>query len=82
MLKLNLKSLVGKTAYSPDLAPSDYHLFLSLSNDLRGRKFKEEKELNQYPDEFFASKSYTFYQRGIQNIPRKWQVAIDSHGAY
>ena len=46
-------------AYTPDLAPLDYHLFLSLSNDLRGRKYKEEKELKQYPDEFFASKSHT-----------------------
>jgi histone-lysine N-methyltransferase SETMAR len=25
--------------YSPDLAPSDYHLFRSLSNNLRGAEF-------------------------------------------
>jgi hypothetical protein len=26
-------------AYSPDLAPSDYYLFLNLEKDLKGRKF-------------------------------------------
>ncbi len=37
--------LLPHPPYSPDLAPSDYHLFRSLSNDLRDRKFKEERDL-------------------------------------
>lgn len=32
-------------AYSPDLAPSDYHLFGPLKNALRGRRFSTEKEV-------------------------------------
>lgn len=31
--------------YSPDLAPSDYHLFRSLENSLRGKKFQNETEV-------------------------------------
>jgi histone-lysine N-methyltransferase SETMAR len=31
--------------YSPDLAPSDYHLFRFLSNSLRGVSFNNEAEL-------------------------------------
>jgi transposase len=31
--------------YSPDLAPSDYHLFRSLSNNLRGVYFNNDVEL-------------------------------------
>jgi hypothetical protein len=31
--------------YSPDLAPSDYHLFRSLSNNLRGVSFNNDAEL-------------------------------------
>jgi histone-lysine N-methyltransferase SETMAR len=32
--------------YSPDLAPSDYHLFLSLSNKLRGAEFPSTPTLS------------------------------------
>ena len=31
--------------YSPNLAPSDYHLFLSLSNGIKEGKFENEEEL-------------------------------------
>ena len=37
-------SLVG----SPDLAPSDYHLFRSLSNGLKDREFEHEDKLKRY----------------------------------
>ena len=33
--------------YFLDLAPSDYHLFLSLQNFLRGKKFKNEEDIKQ-----------------------------------
>jgi histone-lysine N-methyltransferase SETMAR len=32
--------------YSPDLAPSDYHLFCSLSNNLRGAEFPSSTTLS------------------------------------
>jgi histone-lysine N-methyltransferase SETMAR len=31
-------------AYSPDLAPSDYYLFLNLKKHLKGRKFSSTEE--------------------------------------
>ncbi|CAF1310192.1 unnamed protein product [Adineta ricciae] len=31
--------------YSPDLASTDYHLFRSLSNDLRDKQFKDESDV-------------------------------------
>ncbi len=37
--------LLPHPPYSPDLAPSDYHLFRSLSNYLRGKNFKNEEVL-------------------------------------
>jgi histone-lysine N-methyltransferase SETMAR len=43
--------------YSPDLSPSDYHLFrsLSLSNNLRGVSFNNDTELRNWLDEFFTA---------------------------
>jgi len=34
-------------AYSPDLVPSDYHLFGRLKNALRGRRFSTEKDVQE-----------------------------------
>jgi hypothetical protein len=31
--------------YSPDLAPSDFHVFGALKEDLSGRKFRYDKEV-------------------------------------
>lgn len=44
-------------AYSPDLEPSDFHLFRSLSNNLRGIFFNNDVELQNWLHEFFASKT-------------------------
>jgi histone-lysine N-methyltransferase SETMAR len=32
-------------SYSPDLAPSDYHLFGKLKDSLRGSKFEDDESL-------------------------------------
>jgi len=74
--------LLDHPPYSPDLAPSDYHLFRSLSNDLRDRKFENENDLKQYLQEFFDSKSSEFYASGIHDLPRRWREVIDTSGEY
>ena len=50
--------LLPHPLYSPDLAPSDHHLFRSLSNGLKDKKF--ENELKLYLQEFFDSKPEEF----------------------
>jgi hypothetical protein len=40
--------------YCPDLATSDYHLFRSLSNNLRGVSFNNDAELQNWLDDFFT----------------------------
>jgi histone-lysine N-methyltransferase SETMAR len=42
--KLNFEFL-PHPPYSPDLAPSDYHLFVSLKKALRGRRFGSDEEV-------------------------------------
>ncbi len=68
--------------YSPDLAPTDYHLFRSLSNYLGEKKFDDENDLKTDLANFFAQKSQDFYERGILSLPGRWQQVIDSNGAY
>ena len=68
--------------YSPDLAPTDYHLFLSLSNSLREKNFNNEESLKEYLDIFFKSKPREFYSSGIRSLAKRWQHVIDSNSAY
>ena len=69
-------------AYSPDLAPTDYHLFRSLSNHLREKKFDDESNLKTDLVDFFSQKSLDFYERGIFSLPERWRQVVDSDGAY
>ena len=68
--------------YSPDLAPSDYHLFRSMEHSLRNTKFKTSVELENALINFFNSKGANFYRRGIDLLPGKWQETIDVDGEY
>ena len=39
--ELDIIELLPHSPYSPDLAPSDYYLVMSMGYFLRGRKFKD-----------------------------------------
>lgn len=68
--------------YSPDLAPSDYHLFLALQNFLSNKKLGSREDCENRLLEFFANKDQDFYERGIMKLPLKWQQIIQQNGAY
>ncbi|GFX01645.1 mariner Mos1 transposase [Trichonephila clavipes] len=59
--------------YSPDLAPSDYYLFLSFQNFSDGKTFTSNEEVKNHLDQFFARKDQKFYERGIMLLPERWQ---------
>ncbi|GFT58819.1 histone-lysine N-methyltransferase SETMAR [Trichonephila clavipes] len=59
--------------YSPNLAQSNYHLFLEFQNfpsdkNLGSKKYCENRLL-----EFFANRDQDFYERDIMELPLKWQ---------
>lgn len=81
LLKLGWRT-VPHPPYSPDLAPTDYHLYRSLSDYLREKKFDDENHLKMDLVNFFGEKSQEFYERGILCLPQRWQQVIDTNGAY
>ncbi|KAK6760962.1 hypothetical protein RB195_022145 [Necator americanus] len=49
--------------YSPDLTPSDYHLFRSLQHHLEEKQYDDRDHLENDLRAFFASKSLEFYAK-------------------
>lgn len=69
-------------AHSPDIAPSDFHLFRALDNHLRGKSFSEENALKMEISQFFASKPASFYKQGIHALPERWRKIVEHDGTY
>lgn len=80
--ELNSIELLPHPAYSPDLAPSDFHLFRSMAHFLRGRSFANLEEVENGCREFFASKDKGWYRRGIQLLAERWIQCIEHNGLY
>lgn len=68
--------------YSPDMAPSDYHLFLSLQNHLQGRNFEDRRAVETDISQFFESKPIEFYERGIKKLPTICEYILNHDGDY
>jgi hypothetical protein len=67
---------------SPDLAPSDYYLFRSLSNNLRRVSFNNDAELQNWLDEFFTAKPADFFKGEIENLYERWEAVVNNGGEY
>ncbi len=69
-------------AYSPDLAPTDYHLFRSLSNQMRGITFENDGHLETWLSDFFGSRSRDFWRNGINKLVDRWKQVMVNDGKY
>jgi len=68
--------------YSPDISPSDYHIFRSMAHFLKGKIFKDGKQIDEGMKEFFDSKNVDFYRDGIEQLVPRWKEVIARHGDY
>uniref|UniRef100_A0A8R1I163 Histone-lysine N-methyltransferase SETMAR n=1 Tax=Caenorhabditis japonica TaxID=281687 RepID=A0A8R1I163_CAEJA len=57
--------------YSPDIAPSDYHLFRPIKLFLKMAVFN-----------FFDSQSAAFWKKSIDDLPERWLIVITNNSQY
>jgi histone-lysine N-methyltransferase SETMAR len=74
--------ILDHPVYSPDLAPSDYHLFRSLQNHFNNKNFERFEEVNDAILAYFESKPRGFYKARIEKLVTRWETVIASNGNY
>jgi len=68
--------------YSPDLAPSDDHIFGPLKEALRGRRFASDEEVKEAVHTWLREQPKSFFSAGIQKLVERYNKCIVSQGDY
>ena len=68
--------------YSPDLAPSDYHLFPKLKSELRGRRYDDDDDVMDAANDVLTVLPKEFFSTGIEKLEKKWLKCIRVGGDY
>jgi hypothetical protein len=68
--------------YSPDMAPSDYHLFTYLKNLLGSQHFSRNEELMEGVKTWLSSQAADFFDTSIQKLISRYDRCLSSGGDY
>lgn len=82
ILNRNNFELLPHPPYSPDIAPSDYHLFPNLKNHLSDKKFADQSELLQGLKAYFEAQPKSFYLSGIDRLKDRLKTVIQMKGEH
>ena len=66
-------SVLPHLPYSPGIAPSDYYLLKHLQLSLKDKQSNKDDEVKNHVLDFFHSKSQSFFEKGIKELPNRWQ---------
>ncbi|GFT76564.1 HTH_48 domain-containing protein [Trichonephila clavipes] len=68
--------------YSPDLAPSDFHLFRYLKEFLGGKRFDTADEVKEEVQDWLSSQAADVYDLGIQKFVERYDKCLSKYGEY
>ncbi|UYV62508.1 hypothetical protein LAZ67_2000896 [Cordylochernes scorpioides] len=66
--------------YSPDLAPSDFHLFPALKLHLGGKHFANDEEVQAEANHWLRRQDTAWYNSGIKKLLQRYQKCSDRNG--
>lgn len=64
--------LISHTAYSPDLAPTDYYLFSNLKKWLGVKRFESNDEIIDAASGYFEGLDKSIYKGGTRALGKRW----------
>ena len=68
--------------YSPDLVPSDFHLFLHLKKFLGGKLFDDDVDPKDAVQKWVTSQVAAFYEEGVQILVTRYDKYLNNDGEY
>jgi len=68
--------------YSPDLAPSDFHLFPKMKKHLRAKRFKSHDDVKHEVQKWLRGRDPTFYRQGFEKWVSHLEKCLDREGDY
>ena len=68
--------------YSPDLAPTDYHLFPGLKKQLKGRHFSSDAEVTAAAETWLDGQFSEFLLSGLQKSEQRGKKYNELRGEY
>lgn len=68
--------------YSPDLAPSDYHMFLHLKKHLGGLRHNDDDAVKTTVLQWLSHQAADFYEEGIQKLVVRYDKCLNIGGNY
>ena len=74
--------LVPHPPYSPDLAPSDFHLFPNLKKYLGGQRYSTDNDVMEAVRDYFQSLPEAFFKEGIAGLKHRWEKCVLLGGDY
>jgi len=74
--------LIDHPPYSPDLAPSDYFLFLHFKQWISGQRFESDEELQTATINWFNCQAASFYEEGLKRLVQRYTKCLEVEGDY
>ncbi|GFN74186.1 hypothetical protein PoB_000069200 [Plakobranchus ocellatus] len=74
--QLDLTTLLH-SAYSPDLAPSDYYMFPQLKKYLKGHHYDNDEEVIADVRRWYHGQLSEFFADGVRQLVKRWRLCVD-----
>ena len=68
--------------YSPDFAPSDYHLFGPMKKMLGGQQFPPDTKVQSVVRQWPGQQPASFFASGIQKLVDRWDKCLNELEQY
>ena len=69
--------MLSHPPHSPDLAPSDFHLFQKLKEHLKGQRFSCDEEVKSAVRKWVQKQNTYFFKNGFQKLGQRWWKYIE-----